>query len=486
MTSLRKTLQNVFRKTPDLKSSMVLSPSDTFKKKYDLLIIDEAHRLRQYKNIGWRGAFKKNNRKLGLDDTGTELDWILANSKNQIFFYDEAQSVKPSDIDSSNFDKLLNDEKTVNISLKSQMRVKGGIDYIKFIDQLLSINLRTAEFYDSDTYEFKIFDSFKDLHNLLTERENTHGLSRLVSGYSWPWKSDPKRKNNPTPDATDIEIEGLEFQWNKTAEDWINSENSFNEIGCIHTVQGYDLNYVGVIFGNEIRLNPKTNQIEIDPNEYYDNYGKLGVKDKNDLKSYIINIYKTIMYRGIKGTFVYVCDDNLREYFKKHVPSVEQDSKLRILPWDEVKPYINSVPYYDIKIAAGNFSELQLNSDFDWIELPMNISAKKDYFVCPVIGDSMNKKIPSGSLCLFKKNIEGSRNGKIVLVQHSKIQDAEFGAGFTIKLYESEKIIDDDGWKHSSIILKPMSTDKSYQDIVLEDDDTVDLEVIGEFITVLN
>jgi len=66
MSSLRKTLQNVFRKIPELKSSMIISPSDTFKKKYDLLIVDEAHRLRQYKNIGWMGVFKKNNRKLGL------------------------------------------------------------------------------------------------------------------------------------------------------------------------------------------------------------------------------------------------------------------------------------------------------------------------------------------------------------------------------------------------------------------------------------
>ena len=104
MTSLRESLETVFRKIPGLKASMILSPSDTFKpkEKYDLLIVDEAHRLRQYKNIGWRGIFKENNRKLGLDDAGNELDWIVANSKNQIFFYDAAQSVKPSDIDEEN------------------------------------------------------------------------------------------------------------------------------------------------------------------------------------------------------------------------------------------------------------------------------------------------------------------------------------------------------------------------------------------------
>ena len=98
MTSLRESLESVFKKIPGLKASMVINPSDTFKsaEKYDLLIVDEAHRLRKYKNISWMGAFKKNNQKLGLGDNGTELDWIIANSKNQIFFYDSAQSVKPS------------------------------------------------------------------------------------------------------------------------------------------------------------------------------------------------------------------------------------------------------------------------------------------------------------------------------------------------------------------------------------------------------
>ena len=75
-------------------------------KKYDLLIVDEAHRLRQFKNIGWLGAFRKNNQKLGLDDEGTELDWIIANSKNQIFFYNSAESVKPSDINEERFTTL--------------------------------------------------------------------------------------------------------------------------------------------------------------------------------------------------------------------------------------------------------------------------------------------------------------------------------------------------------------------------------------------
>lgn len=315
MTSLRESLKNVFRKIPGLKSSMIINPSETFnlKEKYDLLIVDEAHRLRQYKNIGWMGAFKKNNQRLGLDDTGNELDWILANSKNQIFFYDSAQSVKPSDIDENHFDKLLNDSNTLNLQLTSQMRVNGGNNYISFVDELLHTKRKTSEFFKIENYELISFDSLNDLYTELGKREKTHGLSRLVAGYSWPWASKTNKK------AIDIEIDGLQFQWNQTDKDWVNSSTAFNEVGSIHTVQGYDLNYTGVIFGREIDYDQKTGDIVVDANMYFDKYGKNGIKTQEDLRAYILNIYKTIMYRGIKGTFVYACNEGLKNYLKQNI-----------------------------------------------------------------------------------------------------------------------------------------------------------------------
>ncbi len=488
MTSLRKTLQNVFSKIPGLKKSMIISPSDTFKKKYDLLIVDEAHRLRQYKNISWMGVFRQNNRKLGLDDTGNELDWIIANSKNQIFFYDSAQSVKPSDIDPKHFDKLLSTNNTIKIELKSQMRVRGGIDYITFVDELLNLKRKEKSFYAPDNYDLLIFDSLKDLYDQLTTKEETYGLCRLIAGYSWPWLSDPKRKQ-PTLDAIDIEIDGLKLQWNKTDKDWIYSKNSFEEVGCIHTTQGYDLNYTGVIFGEEIKFNKTTNEIEIDVNKYFDKNGKRGIDDIEDLKSYIINIYKTIMYRGIRGTFIYACDENLREYFKEHITTYKPESKLRILPFKDVKPYINAVPLFDIYAAAGDFSDLQIHNEYEnyqWVELPINISASEEYFVCQIIGESMNKKIENGSWCLFKKDPGGTREGKIVLVKHYNIQDLDFGAGYTVKLYHSEKGLFEDSWQHKKIILKPMSFDPNFENIVLVKDEINELKIVGEFLTVLD
>ena len=92
----------------------------------------------------------------------------------------------------------------------------------------------------------------------------------MIAGYSWPWLSNPKLNPKPPPGVTDIELDGLKFKWNSTDKDWINSPNASNEIGCIHTTQGYDLNYTAVIFGKEINYDRENNSIEIDPKKYFD------------------------------------------------------------------------------------------------------------------------------------------------------------------------------------------------------------------------
>jgi len=369
------------------------------------------------------------------------------------------------------------------------MRSNGGNDYISFVDDLLNIKRKNKPFYSPDNYNILVFDSMKDMYEQLSIKEEKHGLCRLISGYSWPWLSDPKKKPKPDLDAIDIAIDGVKFQWNKTDKDWINSENSFSQVGCIHTTQGYDLNYTGVIFGEEISFNKITQQIEIDKSKYFDKNGKRGLDDIEVLKTYIINIYKTIMFRGIKGVFIYACDKNLREYFKEHISSYKSENNLRVLHFTDVKPYVNAVPIFDIYAAAGGFSDLQIQSEFvnfKWVELPINISVKENYFVCQIIGESMNKKIENGSWCLFKKDPGGSREGKIVLVEHYNIQDSDFGAGYTIKSYHSEKSTTDDSWTHKSIVLKPLSFNSVYKNIELDRNEMSELNVIGEFITVLD
>jgi DUF2075 family protein len=409
----------------------------------------------------------------------SELDWVLKKSTKSLLFYDENQSIKPSDTKKNDFDKLKANPSTNIIKLKSQFRVKGGNGYVDYIKELLNCNLKADEKYSSKDYEFLLFSSLGDMISEIKEKNDKHRLSRLVAGYSWPWIS------NKDKTKFDINIDGISLKWNGTSKDWINSEGAIDEVGCIHTTQGYDLNYTGLIFGNEISYDKVNNEIVINSEEYYDKNGKQSIKCPLELKSFIINIYKTIMLRGIKGTYLYICDDNLREYFSKHIEMFEKaNQKEKIILLDE--EVNNSIPYYDLKVAAGNFSEDQIASGNKWLELPEDINYSNDYFACKVFGESMNKVIPNGSVCLFKKYYGGSRNGEIVLVESSSIQDSDFGSGYTIKEYESLKSIDNTGgWSHSSIRLKPLSYDKSFENINLVEDESVSLNVLGKFIRVL-
>lgn len=310
MNSLRQTLKNVFKEIKGLSANMVISPNDASKEKFDLLIVDEAHRLRRRKNLSSYGYFDANNVRLGLDKEATELDWIMASSKYQILFYDRNQSIKPTDVRFNEFDKLKFGRKYHTYKLESQLRCKGGNDYIEYVKAIFSDNPPTEkkQFYD---YDLRFFDDVAEMINEIKILDKKYGLCRAVAGYSWKWNTKGMKPYELLHGEYDIEIEGNKYIWNTTAEDWVNSPNAINEIGCIHTIQGYDLNYAGIILGNEIKYSDELG-IYAERSEYFDNYGK-------ELNTYIINIYTTMLTRGIKGTFIYVCNKELREYLRKYL-----------------------------------------------------------------------------------------------------------------------------------------------------------------------
>ena len=143
-----------------------------------------------------------------------------------------------------------------------------------------------------------------------------------------------------------------------------------------------------------------------------------------------------------------------------------------------------SIPFYNFYAAAGLFSEMQWQKNYTLIEVPEKY-ASSDYFACQIIGESMNKVIPNGSICLFKIYMGGSRNGKIVLVENFDYQDPDFNSAFTVKTYSSEKTIDEDGWQHKSIVLRPYSFDQSYKSIIIDEKSGAEMKVVGEFVMVL-
>lgn len=323
MTSIRKTLKTVFKETKNgLKANMVIGPFDVFKDEYDVLFVDEAHRLAQYKNIGFRGEFKKHAQMMNKEpDKVTQLDMIIANSKYRVLVYDKNQTVKGADITNAQFEKAIENSSVSRFYLTTQMRCKGGTlftDYIKNI-----FNCTQDDYLKMDNYDFLLFDDVDNMVKKIKELDKKYGLCRNAAGYSWEWQSKGIKdyKEVIARGKEDIHIGPYKYVWNMTNEEFILSKNAINEIGCIHTLQGYDLNYCGVILGEEIDYNPSTNKIEIDLNKFYDKYVKQGCDDKT-VEDFIINSYKVIMSRGIKGCYVYACNKNMQEYLARFIKGV--------------------------------------------------------------------------------------------------------------------------------------------------------------------
>ena len=328
--SLRESIRKVFRKTPGLRPDMVMTAFDVglSDKDFDLLIVDETHRLNQRANQP-SGVQNKNfqiitKRLFGFDDTTkTQLDWIRAKSKHQIFLVDAAQSVRPADLPPEVLSELGVGAKSVDrfYSLATQMRVKAGSDYVSYVRRVLGASQGLAVVLEEfGGYDLRLFDDLGEMRDQIRARDAEVGLSRMVAGYAWEWKT----KNDKN--GFDIEVDGIRLRWNGTQVDWIASARSLDEVGSIHTVQGYDLNFAGVIIGNDLRYDPVGGQLYVDRSSYFDvkgkeNNAKLGkVYTDDDLLRFITNIYAVLLTRGIRGTYLYVVDAPLREYLRSFFP----------------------------------------------------------------------------------------------------------------------------------------------------------------------
>lgn len=313
-TSLRKTLKTIFKSIYGLKASDVLSPADVTKQYYDILLVDEAHRLHQYKNISYRGPFKASCERIGLTTESDELDWILHQCDCPVLFYDKQQVVGPSGINVERFERKMKTDRIKRLTryynLLTQMRVSGGNDYIAYVNDLLSGTVKEKKAFAG--YELKLMTDFQAFNRLMYQKEEEHQLVRMVAGYAWEWKS------NNEEDAYDIEIGQLKKRWNHCTEDWVHSEGAIHEVGCIHSVQGYDLNYAFVVMGNEIGYDSESKQIIVRSENYFDKYGK-ATAEYHELLNYIKHIYYVLMTRGIHGTYLYVCDEELRTYLSQYI-----------------------------------------------------------------------------------------------------------------------------------------------------------------------
>lgn len=307
MIELRNTMKSIFKSIDGLTEDMVLAPEEVIKEHYDILVVDEAHRLYRRKNLpGVRlyTKFDEINKSLmlesftGTEDDYTELDWIIKSSEMQILFYDEYQTIRVTDIGSERFEAICAPHLFKYYNLFSQMRCKGGNGYYEYIkDVIEKKGLDISKYKKIKNYELKVLDGIEDLFSIVNKKNTTNSLSKVVTGPGWSI-------------AETIMIEGKKYNWASGKND-----NRDDVIFSIHKTQGFDLNYVGVIFGKEVYYNNDSKMIEINKKEVRDNFTKSNGDDY--MRECILHIYVTLMTRGIDGAYVYAVDDNLREYLKK-------------------------------------------------------------------------------------------------------------------------------------------------------------------------
>jgi len=311
-------LNKIFAKA-DIRSLFSGSGSftETSAESFDTLIVDEAHRLKMKS-----GMFKN----LGEN----QVKEIIESAHTSVFFIDEAQKVTWSDVGGI----LMIEEQAAlagalveRLELTSQFRCGGSDDYMAWLDETLGVGADTAHYFSRDKFDFQIFDSPVELHKTIKEKDKINNKSRIVAGYCWEWIS----KNKPNLSDITIDEFGYKATWNLTADGsaWIISPNSVEEVGCIHTCQGLEVDYIGVIIGRDLiavdgvlRTDPSARaksdksiagfkkEFKVDP-----------IKSELKADEIIRNTYRTLMSRGMKGCYVYFVDPATAEYFKKLLPS---------------------------------------------------------------------------------------------------------------------------------------------------------------------
>ncbi len=469
---------------------------------FDVLIVDEAHRLNEksglYQNLG-----------------DNQIKELISAARTSIFFIDEDQRVTLKDIGRKSEIERWAKEFGAAVSfakLESQFRCGGSDGYLDWLDEVLGVQTTANQTFDRASFDFKVVDSPNALREMIRAANKANNRARMVAGYCWNWVS--KRQ----PQAYDIVMPEHDFQarWNLSSDGslWIVAPESVEEIGCIHTSQGLEVDYIGVIVGPDFVVRnggvvtvpegrARTDK-SLSGFKSRRKAGDKGVVEEAD--AIIKNTYRTLMTRGMKGCYVYFTDPETAEYFKARMAL--GDSKLptsiiapatpaygieNVVSFERVSrkranPYVNAVPLIDLKFAAGAFSGTQVEDlDHDeWAVIPSRYRARKGMFVAQVLGDSMNRRLPNGAWCLFEMNPKGTRNNRVVVAEHRSIHDPDTGGSYTVKVYWSTKEQRKDGtWRHLEIRLRPDSDDKKYKEIVFGPDSVGSVRIIAELIAEL-
>lgn len=295
--------------------------TDTHANTFDALIVDEAHRL---------------NEKSGIyGNLGTnQIQELIGSAKCSIFFLDEDQRVTFKDIgERAEIERFARQAgaTVTTLTLTSQFRCNGSDGYLAWLDDTLGLRPTANDKLDDTEFSFRVFSSPEQLRREIMERNKIRNKARMVAGYCWDWRS----KKDPTSQDVVIPEHHFAMRWNLTKDGglWMVAPESVSEVGCIHTCQGLEVDYIGVIVGPDLVF--RDNRVVAQPamrskhDKSLNGYKRLLKIDPEEAarraELIIKNTYRTLMTRGMKGCYVYFTDGPLERYVRSrlsrpHIP----------------------------------------------------------------------------------------------------------------------------------------------------------------------
>ena len=471
-------------------NSFVGVPENSF----DVLIADEAHRIRETSNSRYTRREKKSQ--------APQVDELMRIARLGVYFIDEMQIVRPNEVGSIELIRgaaaragVAKDD-IAEFELLTQFRCSGSDAYLQWLDNLLGI--RPSEFPRFDErMELRIFDSpaamMDEVRARNRERKNS---ARIAAGFCWRW-------SKPRADGTlvnDVVIGDFQMPWERkdTFWKWATDDSGMEQVGTVYTAQGFEYDYMAVIFGNDLVFDKDTQSWKAVPERSHDTQVR---RNNPKLKEHLSSVYRVLLSRAHKGVYVYFMDRATEAYFREQLarptPFGAADHRAQdvatptheLISLDDARvkreAFRTLLPLYSLKAAAGYFGHGEAVEPEGWVDATsFGKQLDKEMFVARAVGRSMEPRIADGSLCVFRAYPKGSRLGKIVLVQHRGLSDPETGGAFTVKRYRSEKVVEgEEEWRHEQITLEPLNTE--YEPIVLRPRAEGDVVVVAELVGVL-
>ena len=296
-------------------------PSRTAENEFDILLIDEAHRIEKSSNHQYTRPSDRTDM--------PQINQLIRCAKTSVFFIDDRQKVRAQEAGNSDLIRNAASEAGATIrevTLETQYRCMGSNDYLLWIESVLGYSEEKRLLLRNEIFDFRIMSSPSEIMEILKEKEaEKPNSARMVAGFCWPWSS----KTDANGDLIkDVRIGDFAMPWETHDKitrtppgyvkwfEWAYRLEGIKQVGCIYTAQGFEFDYVGVIIGNDLRYDPHSDSLTGDITASKDPMLK---RDVQTFDIHVKNIYRTLLTRGMKGCYVYFTDKGTEDFFRKRM-----------------------------------------------------------------------------------------------------------------------------------------------------------------------